>query len=391
MKSMGDHMPSPGPIFWHLPTLRGGNAEAWMKKLLDQAGIRINGRRPWDIQIHQEAFFDRILADGSLGVGESYMDGWWDCDQIDEMTCRLFRAKADRSLRSWPLLLEFLRAKFLNLQRKSLSFKNAGHHYDIGDDLYEKMLDRARTYSCAYWKGAKTLEEAQEHKLDLCCKKLGLKPGMKVLDVGCGWGSFAKHAAEKYRVRVVGITVSKNQYQYAKERCRDLDVEIRRQDYRDLKSESFDRAVSIGMFEHVGLKNYRRYMQCIHDCLRPDGLFLLHSIGNNESHTNMDPWVQRYIFPNAVIPSIAQIGAALEGLFIMEDWHNIGPDYDKTLMAWFERFDRNWGKLRAKYSERFYRMWKFYLLSCAGGFRAREMQVWQVCLSKGGSAVPWLR
>lgn len=387
MKALGEHSPLASVVSWRSGRRGKPNGKAAVIQLMAKAGVRINGPRPWDIQVHNDRFYDRLLADGSLGIGESYVEGWWDAEQVDVLAERVFRARVDRDWVSWPLLLDTLRAKLFNLQRKSRAFFNAGSHYDIGNDLYEIMLDRRMVYSCAFWDGAAILDEAQENKLELCCKKLGLKPGMRVLDIGCGWGAFAKFAAQRHRVRVVGITVSKNQWEYARKHHEVDGVEFRLKDYRDLKKERFDRVVSIGMFEHVGYKNYRHFMEIVSErCLAEDGLFLLHTIGGNVSTTHIDPWIDRYIFPNAMLPSIAQIGEALEGHLIMEDWHNIGPDYDRTLMAWFENFQRQWEVLRARYSESFYRMWKFYLLSCAGAFRAREMQVWQLLLSKGGRA-----
>jgi cyclopropane-fatty-acyl-phospholipid synthase len=361
-----------------------------VQKLLSKGDIRIDGDRPWDIQVLDERFYNRLLAQGSLGAGESYMEGWWECKKIDELICKAIRAKIDRQLFSWQFLLDTLKAILYNQQGKWQAFYNAQQHYDIGDDLYEKMLDRRMMYSCGYWKSAKNLDEAQENKLELSCQKLDLKPGMQILDIGCGWGGFAKFAAEKYKVKVVGITVSKNQCHRAKKICAGLPVEIRLQDYRDLKGK-FDRIVSIGMFEHVGCKNYPQYMQIVHRCLKEDGLFLLHTIGGNISQNSIDPWAQKYIFPHAMLPSVRQIGDAIEGRFMMEDWHSFGPYYDKTLLAWFANFDRHWHQLRSKYGDRFYRMWKYYLLSCAGTFRARDIQVWQILLSKNGLAIPRLR
>lgn len=388
MKAVSTSTPLLGGLPWRSSWGRATQGKDSVTQLLAKAGIRVNGRRPWDIQVHNDKFYDRLLAEGSLGIGESYVEGWWDCEHLDESACRLFRAKVDREFASWALVLDTMRAKLFNLQRKSQAFFNAGRHYDIGNELYEAMLDRRMVYSCGYWKGAETLDEAQENKLELCCKKLGLKPGMKVLDIGSGWGAFAKYAAQRHEARVVGITVSKNQFAYARKHNEVPGVEFRLQDYRDLRGERFDRIVSIGMFEHVGYKNYRHFMEIVAErCLAEDGLFLLHTIGGNVSTTHIDPWIERYIFPNAMLPSIAQLGAAIEGLLVMEDWHNIGPDYDRTLMAWFAKFHRHWGELRSKYSKKFYRMWKFYLLSCAGAFRAREMQVWQILLSKGAAAL----
>ncbi len=365
-------------------------SEKTIRDLLGKADIQVNGKRPWDLKVHNPKFYDHFLAQGSLAAGETYMEGWWECERIDEMIAKALSAKLDQQIYSWRDVLDTARAILFNPQLKYHAFYNAGHHYDIGADLYDKMLDRRKIYSSAYWQGAKTLDKAQKNKLDLIFKKIGLKQGMKLLDIGCGWGSLAKYAAQKFDCEVLGITVSKDQYQYARQSCHGLPVKIKLLDYRDLRG-SFDRIVSVGMFEHVGYKNYRHYMTAVHSCLKEDGLFLLHTIGNNQSDTRIDPWIQRYIFPNAVLPSIKQIGGAIERLFIMEDWHNFGPDYDKTLMAWFQNFNRHWGTLKKRYDERFYRMWKYYLLSCAGAFRARALQLWQIVLSKNGVAIPRVR
>jgi cyclopropane-fatty-acyl-phospholipid synthase len=243
------------------------------------------------------------------------------------------------------------------------------------------MLDKRKAYTCGYWKNARNLDEAQEAKLDLVCRKLNLKPGQKILDIGCGWGCFAKFAAEKYGVSVTGVTVSKEQINLGRKLCAGLPVEMLLQDYRDIKG-IFDHIVSIGMFEAVGYKNYRSFMKLVSDHLKDNGLFLLHTIGTNVSAKTTDKWIDKYIFPNGMMPSIQQIGAAIEKIFIMEDLHNFGTYYDKTLMAWFENFDNNWSKLKPKFDERFYRMWKYYLLMCAGSFRARANQLWQIVLSK---------
>jgi cyclopropane-fatty-acyl-phospholipid synthase len=243
------------------------------------------------------------------------------------------------------------------------------------------MLDKRMIYSCAYWKNADNLDEAQENKFDLICKKILLKPQMKILDVGCGWGGFLKFAAEKYGIEGVGITVSEEQANYAKENCKGLPVDIRLSDYRDLKGAQFDRIISIGMFEHVGYKNYKKFMKVMSRLLKDNGLFLLHTIGTDESVSSTDPWINKYIFPNGMLPSPVQIAKSIEGIFKIEDWHNFGTDYDKTLMSWYENFNRYYEKLNEKDNE-FYRMWKYYLLLCAGAFRARYIHVWQIVLSK---------
>ena len=354
-----------------------------VEELFNHADVQINGKRPWDLQVHDEAFYSRVLRDSSLGFGETYMEGLWDAQQLDECIFRVVQAKLAEKTYSWPALLTIAKAKLFNLQSKSKSLEVIEKHYQLGNDLYRNMLDPSLTYSCGYWKEANTLEEAQNAKYDLICKKLHLRPGMQLLDIGCGWGGFAKFAATHYGVHVIGITLSENQAEYARSICAGLPVEIRIQDYREV-TEQFDRVIEIGMFEHVGAKNHREFMEIVHRCLKKDGLFLLHTIGSNVTTLTTDPWIDTYIFPNGQLPSIAQIGTAIENLFVMEDWHNFGADYDKTLMAWYENFEKNWAHLSTKYDATFYRMWRYYLHSCAASFRAREIQLWQVVLSKHG-------
>jgi cyclopropane-fatty-acyl-phospholipid synthase len=354
-----------------------------IEQLLTLADVAINGSRPWDIQVHDERLYARVMAQGALGLGESYMDGWWDCERLDEFFHRVLAAELDRKVKPWRDAPRVLKAKLLNLQKPTRAFRIGRHHYDIGNDLFHYMLDERMIYSCGYWREATTLDEAQEAKLDLVCRKLALQPGMHVLDIGCGWGGTAKFAAERYGVSVLGITVSGQQAKYAQELCDGLDVEIRLQDYRDLQGE-FDRVLSLGMFEHVGYKNYDAFMRLVRSHLADDGLLLLHTIGGNRSVTKSNPWTERYIFPDSMLPSAKQICDAIEGKLVIEDWHSFGADYDKTLMHWYENFQRNWPLLRERYDERFYRMWRYYLLSCAGGFRARKTQVWQLVLSPKG-------
>lgn len=352
-----------------------------MQKLLAHADVKIDGTRPWDIKVKNEKLYKRVLGQGNLGLGEAYMDGWWECQQMDELFNKILRAKLEDKIKTLKNLALVLKAKAINMQSISRAHIVGEKHYDAGNDLYEKMLDKTMTYSCGYWKKAKTLDQAQEAKLDLICKKLGLKKGQKILDIGCGWGSFAKYAAKKYKVKVVGITISKEQVKLAKKVCKELPVEIRLQDYRSL-NEKFDHIVSIGMFEHVGPRNYKTFMKIVSRNLKPDGLFLLHTIGKNKSGNFPDPWMHKYIFPNGVLPSPRQITTAAEGLFLLEDWHNFGADYDKTAMQWYKNFTKNWNKIKDSYDERFYRMWTYYLLSCAGSFRAGRNQLWQIVFSK---------
>lgn len=354
-----------------------------MQELLDLAGIRINGTRRFDMQIHNERLFQRVIAEGSLGLGESYMDGWWECEDLEEFFCRVVRADLDHRVRPLSELGTYMKAAFLNMQKPSRAFVIGEHHYDIGDVLYEAMLDRRMIYSCAYWNGTRSLNKAQEQKLDLVFRKLGLQKGMRVLDIGCGWGGALRYAVEKFGVTGVGVTVSANQARSARNNCRNLPVEIHMLDYRDLEG-AFDRIWSIGMIEHVGAKNYRTFMKVARRCLNPGGLFLLHTIGGNRSVMKCDPWIGKYIFPNSMIPSLRQLSLAWENIFVLEDLHNIGPHYTNTLRAWYRNIQRNHAALSNTYSDRFFRMWRYYLLSCAGAFRARKLNVWQLVLSPEG-------
>ena len=364
--------------------MRPDSGKEAVKAILDQGDIQIDGHRPWDIRVNNPAFYERILSGGSLALGESYVDGWWDCDALDQFFCKVLNAKLYRKVRYLKgVLLEIVKAKVTNLQRKSRAFEIGERHYDIGNDLFAIMLDKGMNYSCGYWHKAKTLDEAQEAKLDLICRKVGLSSGMTVLDIGCGWGGFPRYAAENYQVNITGITVSSEQVKWAKEYCQGFPVMISLKDYRDQKG-TFDRIISIGMFEHVGVKNYRAFMKDVYRCLKSDGLFLLHTIGGNRSVGTCDPWLTKYIFPNAMLPSARQITSAAEGLFVLEDWHSFGSHYDTTLMAWYDNFTRGWEQLSPDYGERFYRMWTYYILCCAGSFRARDNQLWEIVFSKKG-------
>ncbi len=368
-----------------------GKSKKIVESLLDQAGIKINGPNPFDIQVHDERLYDRVLSETALGLGESYMDGWWDCEALDEFFTRLLRARLDEKVKgNVKILWHALRSRLFNLQAKHRAHQVGKKHYDVGNDLYQRMLDKRLNYTCGYWKNAKNLDEAQEAKLELVCKKIGLQPGMTVLELGCGWGSFAKYAAEKYGVEVTGVTVSEEQVKLGRERCKGLPVKIELADYRTVTGQ-YDRVISIGIMEHVGYKNYRTYMEVVDRTLKDDGIAFIHTIGSNSSVTTANAWTTKYIFPNGMLPSIAQLGRAMEGLFVMEDWHNFGPDYDKTLMAWYANFEAAWPELKDKYGERFYRMWRYYLLSSAGGFRARQTQLWQIVMTKLGREQPECR
>lgn len=354
-----------------------------VRNLLNSTGIEINGSNPWDIQVKNEQLYQRVLMGGSLELGNSYMDGWFECEQLDEFFAKLIRAKINKKIHVSDVL-RIISFRLFNLQSRKRAWIVGKRHYDIGNELYELMLDSYMNYSCGYWKNAQTLEQAQINKMDLICKKLKLQPGMRLLDIGCGWGGMARYAAEHYGVEVIGITISEQQQAYASEKCKGLPVEIRLQDYRDLNLE-VDSIVSIGMFEHVGHKNYVNFMKIAHRCLSEEGLFLLHTIGSNSYRAvNNDPWIERYIFPNGELPNVNQITRSLKERFVIEDWHNFGAYYDLTLQQWYKNFQQHWPKLKNNYDERFYRMWCYYLSCCSGTFRARRTQLWQIVLSKNG-------
>lgn len=363
-------------------TQRNSRAQA----LLARAGITVNGARPWDMRIHHPGTLDRVLSQGSLGLGESYMEGWWDCERLDEFFCRVLRARLDERVAHPGWWWTVLRARLTNLQSLARAWQVARAHYDLGNDLFTAMLDPSMAYSCGYWAHASDLERAQQAKLELVCRKLRLEPGMTLLDIGCGWGSLMRHAAQHHGVQCVGLTVSREQAAWGQARAQGLPIRFELLDYRQFNPDGrirFDRVASIGMFEHVGHKNYRTWFAMVRRSVHEDGLCLLHTIGKNRSGTGTDPWIGRHIFPNGELPSMAEVADSAED-FVVEDWHNFGADYDRTLMAWCERFEAAWPRLQRQYDPRFYRMWRYYLLCCAGTFRARDNQLWQLVLSPCG-------
>jgi cyclopropane-fatty-acyl-phospholipid synthase len=366
-------------------------SEGIVRSLLMKAGIEVGGANPWDIQVHDRRFYDRLLANPHLAMGEGYMDRWWDCASLDQMITRVLTARLNNMISgNWEVIFYYFVSKVTNRQSIKNAFEIGEKHYDLGNDLYCAMLDRRMNYTCAYWENATDLDSAQEAKLELICKKIGISPGMRILELGCGWGSFAKYAAEKFDAQVLGVTVSKEQVALGTELCKGLPVELRLQDYREVQG-TFDAVISIGVMEHVGNKNYHSYMDVVDRCLKHDGIGFIHTIGSNTSVTSADPFTHKYIFPNGMLPSITQLSKVMEGKFVMEDWHNLGPNYDPTLMAWHRNFTKAWPALKDKYGDRFKRMWDYYLLSCAGAFRARNVQLWQIVFTRRGTPQPRCR
>ena len=365
--------------------------------LCAQADVNINGQRPWDLRIHNQQFYDRVLGDGALGLGEAYMLGWWDSDDLFTFFKRILPVAraAGRKNAGWRTTLAFITAHIFNLQTRNQSRDLADAHYNISNELFENMLGPSMAYSCGYWAQADNLNAAQVSKHELICRKLQLRKGERLLDVGCGWGGFAKYAAEMYGVDVVGVTVAEEQAQYARMQCAGLPIDIVACDYREFDSSKhggrFDKVASIGMIEHVGYRNYPAFYNGVENALREGGLFLLHSIGSDVSMETADTWLTTYIFPGEVIPSIRQLGEAAEERFILHDLQNIGTHYTPTLRAWHDNFESYWSGAAVKAvrpqvwrSEKvFYRMWRYYLLSCAADFAVGDSQVWQLVYAKG--------
>jgi cyclopropane-fatty-acyl-phospholipid synthase len=367
--------------------LDADRAAAVITETLAGAGITVGGDAPWDIQIRDERTFTRVLRDGTLGVGETFVEGWWDCQALDQMIARVVRARVpDELSKSWALRAQLVKARLFNLQ-VARPFEVGERHYDVGNDLYESMLGPRMVYTCAYYKNADTLAAAQEAKLDLVCRKIGARQGMRVLDLGCGWAGFAAFAAERYGATVVGYTVSREQAAFAKQHYAALPVEIRLDDYRHATG-SYDAVVSIGLMEHVGHKNRRGYMELAARCLAPGGVAFVHTIGGARPRTQIDPWFDKYIFPNAAIPTVGQLASAMEGILVPEDIQNIGPHYDRTLMDWWANFEAAWPRLRARYGDTFYRIWKYYLLVSAAYFRTREHNLYQIVATPVGAPQP---
>jgi cyclopropane-fatty-acyl-phospholipid synthase len=371
------------------------NAEAVIREIFDSAGVGVEGKKPGDILVKNDAFYERLLRDASIGLGESYMDGWWECEELDLFMEKLLRVDVKKKIQgSWRLKLLTLQAWVTNMQSLARATQVADVHFDLGNDLYEAMLCKRMLYTCGYWKNAKTLDDAQEAKLELICKKADIQPGMRVLDMGCGFGGFAMYAAEKHGAEVVGVTISKEQQKWGAATAKKKglkDVDLRFQDYRTVQGK-FDRVVSIGMMEHVGWKNHRTMLEVAHRCLHPEGIAVIHTIGSNVTQTHGIPFFEKYIFPNAASPSLAQFGKATEDLFVVEDVHNIGPDYNPTLLAWWKNFEKNYPTLdQKKYDRRFWLMWRFYLLAAAGAVAARESQLWQFVLTHVGRKQPVCR
>ena len=361
--------------------------------LFGRAGITLNGSEPWDIQVKNDRFFRRSLR-GSLGFGESYMEGDWDVGSIDALFRRIIRYDISDSLMVMLNRLRLdLKSRLTNMQSRIGSRAIAETHYDLDHRLYELFLGPWNQYTCCFYDKATTLEEAEVEKLEMVCNKLDLQPGDRVMDIGCGWGGFAKYAAETRGCHVTGVSISVEQIAYARKYTAGLPVDIIECDYRDLPKRyedgSFDKVVIIGMIEHVGYKNYRHLFEVVHRMLNDVGLFLLHTIGNSTVTTVVDPWIEKYIFRNSMAPAASQLTHAMEMLFTLQDWENYGHYYPSTLAHWQERFEANWPRIEAietanRFDERFRRMFNYYFLSCKAGFETEDILLWHLVMSKAG-------
>ncbi len=373
--------------FFHQPSRPQPEPPRVISDLLADVGLSINGNQPWDIQIYDEKVYRMILYKGSLGFGVAYMEGLWEAEQLDETFHRLLSADLDRKLKGWArvrLLTEAVRHRIFNLQSQERAFTVAHKHYDIGNDVFEAMLDSTMSYSCAYWEHADNLEQAQQHKLDMICRKLALKPGEHLLEIGCGWGGFAQYAAETIGARVTGVTISQAQHDYAVERMKRLGlddrVEIVMMDYRDIKGQ-FDAVVSIEMFEAVGESYWGTYFTKLHDVLKKGGKAGLQiiTIADEmfEDYRSRADFIQKYVFPGGMLPSaqklLEQTQAA--GLKAVSSFR-FGGDYAETLKQWGQRFEDAWKEGRIKgFDAHFRKLWLFYLAYCEAGFRTQRTNV----------------
>lgn len=361
--------------------------ERLVRDLLGRADITIGGGRDHDIVVHDPRFYKKFLKHGRLGLGEAYMDGWWDCPRVDEFTRHIYHSDLDGFSEKASLadMATLIRARFAPDGSRARAQDVAHVHYNVGNELFATMLDRRMMYSCPIWDDAgDTLDQAQEKKLERICRKLGLQAGMRVLDIGCGWGGFAQYAAEKHGVDVVGISIAEEQIALARDTCTAPGLSFHVMDYRDVPTLGrFDRIVSIGMFEHVGLAFYRAYFEVAASVLAEDGLFLLHTNTLRDSRYS-SPWLTKYIFPGGFVPSLSQVTQPMEGLFFVEHAENIGFYYYRTFLAWYDNFVRGWDGVKDSYDQRFFRMWSYYLLTVAAGYEARYVHVHQLVLAGKG-------
>jgi cyclopropane-fatty-acyl-phospholipid synthase len=361
------------------------NAEARVRDLLARAGVAVDGGRPWDIRVANPAFYRRALDGGSLAVGEAYADGWWEAERLDEFFHRVFKAGLHERLAPSPW------SGWRSLAGRLFGRRGRTHAPEaLGSDVFRAMLGRRMSGACAYWKDARALDDADEAALELACRKLELKAGMSVLDMGSGWGAFARYAAERHGVSVVGVDISQERVQLARELCKGLPVALRVQDYEEVRGR-FDRVVSLGLMEHAGAGSCRAVMAAAARCLKADGVALIHTAARNRAAGPRERWPAAGVLLEDGAPALSRLAAAAEGLFVIEDVHNLGTHYAPTLLAWHENLARRWPGLSGRYGDRLYRTLTFGLLSTAGRFRARQGQLYQIVMTRPGRPQPRCR
>ena len=356
---------------------------------------------PITLKLLDKKLHYKLLFYPDLYFGEAYSDGLLRIENgtLSDFLDIFLKSVGRSQINIFSKLLNSLRGSyrfFTNYNFVEKSKKNIAHHYDISESLYEFFLDPKRQYSCAYFKDENdSLEEAQNNKIDHIIKKLNLKPNQRVLDIGSGWGSLAIEIAKKTQCKVVGITLSENQFEYSKKKAKDMNlenqVEFRLIDYRQM-DEKFDRIVSVGMFEHVGRKFYKKYFKQLSNLLNDDGVALIHTIGSVNPPRDPQPWITKYIFPGGYTPSLSELADPIEksGL-IISDLEVLRLHYSLTLRHWKERFLSKKEKILEMFDEKFFRIWEFYLTGCEMGFKWGGQVVFQFQLTKELKSTPITR
>lgn len=348
-----------------------------------------SGKPKFIIRVNDNIDKKLLLTSTSLALGEAYMDKKLDMEAGDLYDALdIVLEKFDEFSINENILSKLM---FTSISKKNQK-KEVSSHYDIGNDFYSLWLDETMSYSCAYFKNEEdTLYEAQRNKVDYILKKLQIKEGMSLLDIGCGWGYLLIEAAKKYKVQGVGITLSEQQYLKFNERIKEENLEeyltAKLMDYRDLEKSNlkFDRVVSVGMLEHVGRENYNLFFKNIDVVLKDKGLFLLHYISGRKEHSG-DPWIKKYIFPGGVIPSLREIiDIGSEFNYYVLDVESLRRHYQKTLLCWYDNYNKNIDEISKMFDERFVRMWGLYLSSCAASFHNGVIDLHQILFSKGNN------
>ena len=353
---------------------------------------------PIKIRLLDKKLNFKLIFSPALYFGEAYTNGSIKIENgsLTEFLNIIFKNFGRREITNFDYILNKVRGTYRFLTNFNFvlkSKKNVAHHYDISEKLYDLFLDEKRQYSCAYFKnGNDSLEEAQNNKINHIIKKLNIKDNQTVLDIGSGWGGMAIEIAKKTKARVLGITLSENQLKYSRQKAKEMNlenqVEFKLIDYRELKSK-FDRIVSVGMFEHVGKKFYRKYFKCVHDLLNENGAALIHTIGSIDRPRDPQPWISKYIFPGGYTPSLSEIARPIEeSNLILNDLEVLRLHYAHTLRNWRERFLNKKDKVLEMFDERFLRMWEFYLAGCEMAFKWGDQVVFQLQLSKDKTTIP---